>query len=98
MPQTLALKESTPSRPAHKRHQPETTILYRTIDEYYPEFRGYMAEQGRSLPLHVQKEFDEYLNVVDWSMGSFVCNALPATMNGWLRSADRSCTSMRPRH
>ncbi len=61
MPQTLALKESTPSRPTHKRHQPETTILYRTIDEYYPEFRDYMAEQGRSLPLHVQKEFDEYL-------------------------------------
>jgi hypothetical protein len=35
--------------------------LYRIIDRYYPEFRAYMEEQGRSLPYHVQKEFDQYL-------------------------------------
>ncbi len=34
------------------------------------------------------------LNVVDWSMGSFVCNALPATMNGWLRSAVNGAVSV----
>ena len=45
----------------HKRHRPEKTLLYGIIDRYYSEFRAYMAEQGRSLPLHVQKEFDEYL-------------------------------------
>ncbi len=47
--------------PQHERHQPEKKILYRTIDRYYSEFRDYRSEQGRSLPLHVQKEFDEYL-------------------------------------
>lgn len=47
--------------PPHKRHRPETTLFYGIIDRYYPEFRAYMSEQGHSLPLHVQKEFDEYL-------------------------------------
>ena len=55
------LKESVPPQPSHERHRPEKTRLYRIIDRYYPEFRAYMAEQGRSLPYHVQKEFDEYL-------------------------------------
>ncbi len=61
MPHTSSLKEKTPPRPLHERHRPEKTLLYRIIDRYYPEFLDYMAEQGRSLPLHVQKEFDEYL-------------------------------------
>lgn len=61
MSRVTELKESTPPRPQHERHQPEKSILYRTIDQYYSEFRDYMAEQGRSLPFHVQKEFDEYL-------------------------------------
>lgn len=61
MSRVRELKESTPPRPQHERHQPEKSILYRTIDQYYSEFCDYMAEQGRSLPLHVQKEFDEYL-------------------------------------
>ncbi|MBT7047421.1 MAG: IS91 family transposase [Gammaproteobacteria bacterium] len=55
------LKESVPPQPSHERHRPEKTRLYRIIDRYYPEFRAYMAEQGRSLPYHVQKEFDQYL-------------------------------------
>jgi ribosomal protein S27E len=55
------LKESVPPQPSQERHRPEKTRLYRIIDRYFPEFRAYMAEQGRSLPYHVQKEFDEYL-------------------------------------
>jgi hypothetical protein len=55
------LKENVPPQPSHERHRPEKTLLYRIIDRYYPEFLAYMAEQGRSLPYHVQKEFDEYL-------------------------------------
>jgi ribosomal protein S27E len=61
MHHTSALKESVPPQPPHERHRPEKTLLYRIVDRYYPEFRAYMAEQGRSLPYHVQKEFDEYL-------------------------------------
>ena len=55
------LKKSAALQRPHERHRPEKTRLYRIIDRYYPEFRAYMAEQGRSLPYHVQKEFDEYL-------------------------------------
>ncbi len=61
MPRTAALKDSAPPQLSHERHRPEKTLLYRIIDRYYPEFRAYMSEQGRSLPYHVQKEFEEYL-------------------------------------
>ncbi len=61
MPRTAALKESAPSRPLHERHRPEQTLLYRIIDRHYPEFLAYMVTQGKFLPHHVQKEFDEYL-------------------------------------
>lgn len=61
MHRTSVLKESAPPQPSHERHQPEKTLLYRIIDQYYPEFCAYMAEQGRSLPYHVRKDFDEYL-------------------------------------
>ena len=61
MHRTSVLKESAPPRPPHERHRPENTHLYRIIDRHYPEFSAYMAEQGRSIPLPVQKEFDEYL-------------------------------------
>ncbi len=61
MHRTSVLKESALPRPSHERHRPERTLLYGIIDRHYPEFRAYMSEQGRSLPLHVQKEFDEYL-------------------------------------
>ena len=56
-----ALKENTPPRPQHERHRPEQTLLYRIIDRHYPVFLAYMSEQGRPLPHHVQKEFDEFL-------------------------------------
>ena len=61
MPRTAALKDSARPQLSHERHRPEKTLLYRIIDRYYPEFRAYMSEQGRSLPYQVQKEFEEYL-------------------------------------
>ncbi len=61
MHHSSVLKESAPPQPSHERHRPEKTLLYRIIDRYYPEFRAYMAEQGRPLPRHVQKEFEEFL-------------------------------------
>jgi len=61
MHHTSVLKESAPPQPYHERHRPEKTLLYGIVDRYYPEFHAYMSEQGRSLPYHVQKEFDEYL-------------------------------------
>ena len=82
-----AIKETVPPRPRHERHRPEKTLLYGIIDRYYPEFRAYMAEQGRSLPLHVQKEFDEYLKCGRLEHGFLRVQCSTCTMNGWLRSA-----------
>lgn len=61
MPRTTALKESTPPRSLYERHRPEQTLLYRIIDRHYPRFLTYMSEQGKPLPCHVPKEFDEFL-------------------------------------
>ena len=43
----------------YERHQPENTLLYHIIDEYYPQFQAHMERQGWSLPLYVQREFDQ---------------------------------------
>jgi hypothetical protein len=43
------------------QHRPETTLLYRLIEQYYPDFRELRARQGRSRPDYVQEEFDAYL-------------------------------------
>ena len=61
MPRTSVYRENAPPRLLHERHRPERTLLYGIIDRHYPAFSAYMSEQGRSLPCHVQKEFDEYL-------------------------------------
>ncbi|MFT7458837.1 MAG: hypothetical protein ACI909_001512 [Planctomycetota bacterium] len=61
MSRTVALKESAARRALHERHRPEKTLLYRIIDRHYPEFLAYIAEQGKPLPHHVEKEFAEYL-------------------------------------
>jgi hypothetical protein len=45
----------------YERHQPEKTLLYQIIKEYYPQFLTHMERQGRSLPLYVRREFDDYL-------------------------------------
>ncbi len=61
MSRTAAHKESKPPRPLHERHRPEQTLLYSIIDRHYSEFLTYMSDQGKPLPRHVQKEFDEFL-------------------------------------
>ena len=58
---TVVLNESAPPRHQYERHQPGKILLYRIIDRHYPELLTYMVEQGKPLPHHVQKEFDEYL-------------------------------------
>ncbi len=44
-----------------KRHRPEQTLLYRLIEQYYPDFEMQWASEGRVLPDYVRREFDEYL-------------------------------------
>ena len=45
----------------YKRHQPELTLLYQIIETYYPDFLAYMESQGKTLPIHIKKEFEAYL-------------------------------------
>ena len=45
----------------YTRHQPEQTLLYQVIDEYYPEFLSHLSESDKTLPQYVQNEFEAYL-------------------------------------
>jgi ribosomal protein S27E len=57
----IAVRETALLGPPYRRHRPEQTLLYQIIERHYPEFRDVMAMQGKSLPLHVQQEFADYL-------------------------------------
>lgn len=45
----------------YERHCPEQSLLYQTVEKYYPDFLEQLAGQGKSLPTYVQREFEEYL-------------------------------------
>ena len=60
MPQAVIMEES-PRRPPYQRHRLEQTHLCQIVYQHYSEFRDLMAAQGKSLPMHVQQEFSEYL-------------------------------------
>ena len=46
---------------AYKRHQPEQTLLYQLVEAHYPALLNQLAQQGKSLPAHVHREFEAYL-------------------------------------
>ena len=54
------------SHPSHqpatgyRRHQPELTVLYETVERYWPQFQE-RAEEAGGLPRFVVREFEEYL-------------------------------------
>ena len=45
----------------YKRQRPEQTLLYQLVEHHYPEFLEQLSRQGKSLPRHVEKEFEEFL-------------------------------------
>jgi len=45
----------------YKRHRPEHTLLYQLVERHYPEFLEQHSQQGKSLPRHVEQEFEEFL-------------------------------------
>jgi ribosomal protein S27E len=47
--------------PGYARHRPETTLLYRLVEQHYPSFRELRAESGRPLPGYAEQEFEAYL-------------------------------------
>ena len=45
----------------YERHRPEATLLYELVAQHYPAFIEALGEEGRSLPAHMQQEFEAYL-------------------------------------
>lgn len=43
------------------RREPEKTLLYKIINEFYSQYLLHLADEGRTLPQYIQKEFDDYL-------------------------------------
>ncbi len=64
--------------PTYERHQPEQTLLYQLVQEYYPVFKSSLEDQGQSLPRYVQREFEDFLQ----------CGRLE---NGFLRVRCEDC-------
>ena len=40
----------------YARPQPEQSVLYQVIEEYYPAFLSHLSESEKSLPQYVQTE------------------------------------------
>ena len=45
----------------YQRRRPEASLLYRTLAKHLNTFLANLAEEGRSLPTHVEKELRSYL-------------------------------------
>jgi len=48
-------------RATYVRHQPEQTLLYQLVEAHFPALVEHLAQQGKSLPNHVHREFEAYL-------------------------------------
>ena len=45
----------------YERHQPEQTLLYQLVEAHYLSLVDQLAQQGKSLPYRVHREFEAYL-------------------------------------
>jgi len=45
----------------YQRHRPEQSLVYRIVEEHFPQFVELMTRQDRPLPDYVQREFEDYL-------------------------------------
>ncbi|NNF17475.1 MAG: hypothetical protein HKN70_12075 [Gammaproteobacteria bacterium] len=60
MPQVVARRATRNENAGrYQRHRIEQTLLYRIVEQYYPAFAGHLAEQGRELPAHMRREFED---------------------------------------
>jgi hypothetical protein len=46
---------------SYERHHPEQALLYQLAAAHYPALVDQLAQQGKSLPDHVHREFEAYL-------------------------------------
>ena len=47
--------------PRYSRHSPKSTLLYQIVERHYPRLLETLGDCARSLPRHVQREFEDYL-------------------------------------
>ena len=52
---------TTTGSPHYQRHQPEKTLLYQLVRQYYPVFKASLEAQGQHLPRYIQQDFDDFL-------------------------------------
>ena len=52
---------SSAGESGYSRQRPEQTLLYQLIERHYPAFIAQLAEQGRTLPGYVRREFEDFL-------------------------------------
>ncbi len=45
----------------YERHRPAQTLLYQLVEAHYPALIDQLGQQGKCLPDHVRREFDDYL-------------------------------------
>ena len=45
----------------YERHQPEQRLIYQLVEAHFPALVDQLAQQGKSLPDHVHREFEAYL-------------------------------------
>jgi hypothetical protein len=80
----------------YARHRPESTLLYRLVEQHHPAFRALRAETGRPLPGPTCSRNSRRSWIVGaWRRGSCGCVASSATRRCWSRSAARSAGSAR---
>lgn len=65
----------------YARHRPEQTLLYQLVEQYYPAFVEHLAARERTLPVHVQREFEAYLKCGRLEHG-LIPGILPSTPSG----------------
>jgi hypothetical protein len=53
--------KDAPGDVAYERHRPEQTLLYKLVEEHYPTLIDQLGQQGKYLPDHVRREFEDYL-------------------------------------
>jgi hypothetical protein len=87
-------KASGQARAAYVRHRPEDTLLYQIVEENYPTFHDLLEQQGRPLPVYVEREFDEFLKCGRLEHGFFrvrlashfpCVTSLPTSQRSWVR-------------
>ena len=70
----LAAKEYD-SKFEYERHKPEQSLLYQTIQRYWPSFVAHCEAQSQPVPAFVKREFEAYLRcgILDYGFARVYC-------------------------